>query len=147
LINNDRHDEKKFMYEEQRQIIKLKKSIMTTHLFRDFRKSYLFLFLIAAVIFLNDYDLCAKHNYKDRIVGYIPKEGFVPNKLTAIRIAISVWLPIYGEKIYNEKPFDAKLENGIWTVEGSLPKNSLGGVALIKIQKTDGKILLVIHGK
>ncbi|MDD4969563.1 MAG: NTF2 fold immunity protein [Paludibacter sp.] len=79
--------------------------------------------------------------------GYIPKDGFVPDKITAIRIAIAVWLPIYGDAIYKEKPFDAVLKNGIWIVEGSLPKGFLGGVAVIKIQKKDGKVLSVFHGK
>jgi len=114
----------------------------------NFKRHYLFLFVLAGALLVNGSALCARHNYKERVVGYVPKEGFVPNKLTAIRIAISVWLPIYGVKIYNEKPFVAVLKDGIWKVEGSLPKEfTLGGVAEIWIQKKDGKILGVNHGK
>ena len=52
---------------------------------------------------------------------YKPKNGFVPNKETALKIAEAVWLPIYGKSIYNEKPFKATLLNGqIWQVEGTL---------------------------
>lgn len=40
--------------------------------------------------------------------NYIPREGYVPNKETAIKIAEAIWLPIYGNKIYNSKPFRAK---------------------------------------
>jgi hypothetical protein len=91
--------------------------------------------------------------------GFTPKEGFVPNDSTAIRIAEAVWLPIYGKKIYEETPFKAKLiDNKIWIVEGTLPgtKNqkkdgkvhiSVGGVVHAEIQKSDGKILKVIHGQ
>ena len=82
-----------------------------------------------------------KHNYK-------PKDGYVPDEKTAIRIAVAVWIPIYGEKqIEGEKPYHAKLDKGIWTVEGSLPEYTLGGVALAEIAKDDGRILRVSHGQ
>jgi hypothetical protein len=71
--------------------------------------------------------------------------GFIK---TAIRIAEAVWLPIYGESIYKEKPFVASYKNGIWTVAGTLSKKYMfGGTAEIDIQRSDGKILRVIHGK
>jgi hypothetical protein len=71
----------------------------------------------------------------------------VPNKETAIKIAEAVWLPIYGEKVYNERPFVARLKNSkIWIVEGTL-HNTKGGVAYIEIQKKDGKVLKVYHEK
>jgi hypothetical protein len=81
------------------------------------------------------------------LIGYVPKDGFVPDKITAIKIAIAVWVPVYGKIIYSEKPYSAELKNGVWFVQGSLPEGSLGGVAEILIQKSDGKILKVIHGK
>ena len=79
--------------------------------------------------------------------GYVPKAGFVPDATTAIKIAEAVWLPVYGKSIYREKPFTARLKKGVWYVEGSLPLQSVGGVAFIMIQKSDGKVLKVIHGK
>ncbi len=79
--------------------------------------------------------------------GYIPKEGFVPNDTTAIKIAEAVWVAIYGEDVYKKKPYKVKLKNGIWIVEGTLPRNYQGGVPYILIQKKDGKILKVMHGK
>jgi len=82
----------------------------------------------------------AKHSYK-------PKEGYVPDEATAIKIAEAVWLPIYGDSIYKEKPFRAKLKDGVWTAIGSLPEGYLGGVAEIEITKDDGKILRVNHGR
>lgn len=83
----------------------------------------------------------SEHNYK-------PKEGYVPDETTAIRIAVAVWIPIYGQKeIQSQKPYHAKLNKGVWTVEGSLPKNTVGGVALAEISKDSGCILRVSHGK
>jgi hypothetical protein len=82
-----------------------------------------------------------EHNYK-------PAQGYVPDATTAIAIAIAVWEPIYGnEQISKQKPFKAALVNGIWTVQGSLPKGSLGGVAVAEIAKDDGRVLRVSHGK
>lgn len=77
----------------------------------------------------------------------MPKAGVVPNEATAIRIAVAVWEPIYGtDKIAAEKPFHAKLTDGVWTVEGST-KHQKGGVALAEISKADGRILRISHGK
>jgi len=81
--------------------------------------------------------------------SYIPPKGFVPDAITASRIAEAVWIPIYGEKqIAAEKPFKVTLRGNIWTVTGKdLPPNSAGGVAEADISKRDGRILRVIHGK
>jgi hypothetical protein len=79
--------------------------------------------------------------------GYQPKEGFVPDKETAVRIAEAVWLPIYGKVIEEEKPFRARLSNDVWTVTGTLPPNMSGGSAIAKISKTSGCILGVGHGR
>jgi len=77
-----------------------------------------------------------------------PAEGYVPDAETAIAIAVAVWNPIYGkEKILGEKPYRASLENGVWTVRGSLPRGRVGGVAEVDISKDDGRILRLIHGK
>jgi hypothetical protein len=83
----------------------------------------------------------SNHNFK-------PKDGYVPNADTAIKIAVAVWGPIYGQKeIDGEKPYKARLEKGVWIVEGSLPEGWFGGVALAEIQKENGKIVRVSHGE
>ena len=83
----------------------------------------------------------SQHNYK-------PKDGYVPNAETAIKIAVAVWIPIYGQvQIDGEKPYKARLEKGVWYVDGSLPEGYIGGVATAEIQKDDGKIIRVSHGK
>lgn len=80
--------------------------------------------------------------------GYDPqKDGYVPNAETAIKIAEAIWLPIYGDKIYDSKPFKATLrDNEVWVVEGTL-NTQRGGVPYAEIQKKDCKILKVIHTK
>jgi len=88
------------------------------------------------------------HSYSEGKHNYKPKEGYVPDEKTAIRIAVAVWIPIYGEKqIEKEKPYQAKLDKGVWIVEGSLPEGMTGGVAIAEITKGDGCILRVSHGK
>lgn len=77
----------------------------------------------------------------------ITNEDYVPDKETAIKIAEAIWLPIYGEKIYESKPFEAQLKgDSLWVVEGTL-KEKKGGVPYIEIRKSDCKIIIVTHGK
>ncbi|GAB2789926.1 hypothetical protein HNQ93_003272 [Hymenobacter luteus] len=72
---------------------------------------------------------------------------YVPDATTAIKIAEAVWLPIYGKRIYEKRPFKAVSKGAIWVVEGSLPDGMDGGVPYIEINKMDGRIMRVTHGK
>jgi hypothetical protein len=75
------------------------------------------------------------------------KDGYVPNKETAIKIAEAIWLPIYGENVLKEKPYRAELKEGkIWIVAGTLHEE-YGGVAYAEISKKNGCILKVYHTK
>jgi hypothetical protein len=75
-------------------------------------------------------------------------ESFVPNEETAIKVAEAVWLPIFGNEIYDNRPFVAKLLNSrIWLVQGTTVKTQFGGVPYIEIQKSDCKVLRVYHDK
>lgn len=77
-----------------------------------------------------------------------PAKGYVPDEITAIRIAEAVWLPIYGDAIYKNRPFFARLvDDKVWIVEGTLESGMLGGVPYAEIQKKDGKILIVTHSQ
>ncbi|MDR1967599.1 MAG: YbbC/YhhH family protein, partial [Burkholderiaceae bacterium] len=77
-----------------------------------------------------------------------PKEGLVPTAEVAIRIAVAIWEPIYGkENIERQKPYTAKLVNGVWHVEGFLPPDRMGGTALAEISQTNGTVLRVSHGQ
>ena len=80
--------------------------------------------------------------------GFDESRGMVPDKETAIKIAESVWYPIYGSQIYTEQPFVAELEGDtVWVVRGSLPKGRVGGCAEIRLRKSDAAVLDVNHEK
>ena len=79
--------------------------------------------------------------------SYTPPKGFVPDSITAVRIAVAVWGPIYGDStIQHEAPFHAVLSHGIWTVTGTLSRGP-GGVAIAEIAKVNAAIIRVSHGK
>ena len=83
----------------------------------------------------------SRHSHK-------PSAGYVPDAATAIRIAVAIWEPIYGRKeISHQAPYKARLIGTVWIVEGTLPPNMLGGVALAEIAKDDGRVHRVSHGK
>ena len=102
--------------------------------------SILIFFLIALPLTLSA-DETEKHNYK-------PEQGYVPDEETAIKIAVAIWIPIYGkEQIESEKPYKAVLRDDVWYITGSLPKGWIGGVAEAEIAKDDGRILRISHGQ
>jgi hypothetical protein len=86
-----------------------------------------------------------------QIPSFRPKEGFIPNAETAVRVGEAVLIPVYGEKqIHDERPFKATLNGDVWTVEGTVPCPSAsceGGAAVVKISKTSGQILFMMHYK
>lgn len=76
-----------------------------------------------------------------------PKNGYVPDEQTAVKIAEAILMPIFGtELVTGERPFHGHLEGNIWIIEGTL-HTELGGVAMVKIQRSDGRVVSVVHGK
>ena len=76
------------------------------------------------------------------ISAAIAAEGkyYVPDATTAIKIAIAFWQPIYGPaQLAKNKPFHAKLKNGIWIVDGSLPPERVDRMPVTKISQKDGR--------
>jgi hypothetical protein len=81
-------------------------------------------------------------------VTYAGSKRSIPDEATAIRVAEAALIPIYGQKlIESERPFTAKLTGTTWYVAGHLPEGWDGGVAEIWIDKRNGRILRVTHGK
>jgi hypothetical protein len=88
---------------------------------------------------------------------YVPKDGFVPDAKTAVKIAEAVLIPVYGEKqVESERPFKAVVKNDVWTINGTLhcPDGMggespfcFGGTAEVKLSKVDGRIMKMIHYK
>jgi len=86
--------------------------------------------------------------------SFRPKDGFVPNAETAVKVREAVLIPVYGEKrILDERPFKATLNGDVWTVEGTVPcdgpagAHCPGGAALVRISKTSGQIFFMMHYK
>jgi hypothetical protein len=76
-----------------------------------------------------------------------PKNGFVPDESTAVKIGETAAIVQYGEaRIFQERPFRARLRGDVWTVRGTLhPQGAYGGTAIIRLSKTDARILLMVH--
>ncbi len=72
------------------------------------------------------------------------KNGVVTNEETAIKIAEVIWLSIYGDQIYKQKPFKAISHDSVWVVDGTVHEQ-YGGAPHIVIRKKDGKIMDVTH--
>lgn len=72
----------------------------------------------------------------------------VPDKDSAIGLAVVVWQSIYGkEQIEKQKPYQAIRVDDCWYVTGSLPRGWIGGTAEAVIRVHDGSFLNVSHGK
>jgi hypothetical protein len=79
-------------------------------------------------------------------VGISPALGFVPDASTAIRISEAVLRPVYGlEAVERQRPFTAVLEGDVWRVEGTNPTQAIGGTALVRVSRVDGRILHMHH--
>jgi hypothetical protein len=82
----------------------------------------------------------------------------VPDAATALSLAEPALVRVYGKRqIDHERPLTATLQDGIWSVFGTLccpdnkgtcrPYSCVGGVAELKLRQRDGKILSISHGK
>jgi hypothetical protein len=76
-----------------------------------------------------------------------PKNGFVPDESTAVKIGDAAAVAQYGEAtISQERPFRARLRGDVWTVHGTLhPQGAYGGTAVVKVSKVDARILFMTH--
>lgn len=84
--------------------------------------------------------------------SYVPKDGFVPDSATAVKIAEAVLIPAYGrDEVEGGGAYEVTFENGIWTVGWTLDcpeakaTTCVGGTAEVKLREADGRILKVIH--
>ena len=86
--------------------------------------------------------------------GFVPGSGFVPDAITALKIAEAVLTPVYGQDVIaSEHPFRAVLKGNIWIVTGSVPCNDPagrlcpGGAAEVHISRKDGRVTFMGHGQ
>ena len=77
----------------------------------------------------------------------LPKEGLVPDKETAIKIAEAVLFRLYGEgSIMGQRPYVVKEDDYIWWITGTLPKDTFGIVFKIGISKHTAAVLYLTVG-
>ena len=102
------------------------------------------------------------------LTAFTTHKDYVPDEVTAIKIAEAVWLPIYGKEILEkQKPFKAVLvQDSIWCVSGFGKHSSndniveydkqgnithlevyMGGGIYAYINKKDGRIIDVYGTK
>jgi hypothetical protein len=76
-----------------------------------------------------------------------PKNGFVPDESTAVKIGEAAAIAQFGTtRISKEQPLHARLYGNTWIIKGTLhPLGAYGGTAVIKLSKADGKILFMTH--
>ena len=90
-------------------------------------------------------------NYKSEIDPfnvYRNQNGLIPNAKAAVDFAKIIFNYCENGAFNNEKPFNVELVNNrVWYIYGSLPKGTVSGVVEISIQKSDGKVLAIFHGK
>jgi len=76
--------------------------------------------------------------------------GYTGSAREARKNAEKVWIEIYGDRVKKQKPYIVEFDeaNQVWLVYGTLHGiNMFGGTAGMLIQKYDGKVLAVWHGK
>jgi hypothetical protein len=75
-------------------------------------------------------------------------EKVIKDEQTAISVAEAMLFSIYGkENIVRQRPYERYLINDYWVLNGTLPKDWVGGTFLIIINSTDGKVIKLTHGK
>ena len=76
------------------------------------------------------------------------KKGIIPDAETACKVAIPIIKAVYGEQqLISELPLQITLFNDkIWVIEGTLDAGK-GGVVLLRINKGNGCVLSLTHGK
>jgi hypothetical protein len=78
----------------------------------------------------------------------LPKEGLVPDKETAIKIAEAVLFRLYGENsIKGQRPYVVREDDYIWWISGTLPKDNFGNVFNIGISKHTAAVLRLTVGE
>ncbi len=69
------------------------------------------------------------------------------DKESAIKIAEIVLVRVYGESVLGERPWHVSKTGSVFKIEGTLHNDTNGGVATMEIDKANGQVLSIIHGK
>jgi hypothetical protein len=78
----------------------------------------------------------------------VKKANLIDSEEIAIQIAEVILFHNYGEQmIIDEKPYKIKSVEDVWYINGTLKKGWVGGVFELMIQKKNGQVTLMTHGK
>ncbi|TAK09845.1 MAG: hypothetical protein EPO38_08880 [Rhizorhabdus sp.] len=80
------------------------------------------------------------------LYGHEPDGGVVSSAGIAKNVAYQYLRAVYPED-QHLRPLQASLRGGVWTVNGTLPEGSIGGVAGIRLCQSNGRVLQITHGK
>ncbi len=79
-------------------------------------------------------------------VRFVGSAGVVNSESIAKDIAYTYLKAVYPEDRHL-RPMRVTFRNGVWTVNGTLPKDMVGGVAAVEICQSNGRVLQIAHGK
>ena len=75
-------------------------------------------------------------------------DTLIKDNEAATQVSEAILFKIYGKNnILKQKPYEINFINGYWVLNGTLPKNTLGGTFLIIISALNGQIIKLTHGK
>jgi hypothetical protein len=78
--------------------------------------------------------MVAARGQQETAHSYTPRAEFAPDSATAVRTALAVLAPLYGQRqLEAEHPYVAHLSGEVWTVTGSAPAGARGGVVFIQL--------------
>ena len=69
------------------------------------------------------------------------------SKETAIKIAETILISIYGKEVLRQRPWQVTESETEFQISGTLAPSSVGGVAEISIRKSDAGVVRYTHGK
>ena len=70
------------------------------------------------------------------------------DETSAVKIAEAIFVKVYGERALEQKPWKVKTERDdtVFFVEGTL-KTTKGGVAEIRLKRSNAEVISIFHGK
>ncbi len=64
---------------------------------------------------------------------------------SAVQIAEIILVKVYGKIVLSQRPWNVTKAGKVFTISGTMPKNSYGGVASIEINRTNAQVMSIIH--
>jgi len=78
----------------------------------------------------------------------LPERGVIPDEKTAVAVGEAILRPVFGdEEVARFSLYHAQIQAGMWTVYGTLPSGSHGGTPMIRLRKSDAKVVEIWHSQ